>query len=90
MKRDEAISKIYQAQREAREENVKVQFIISEEDVNRPLKTSKGAIKKLNNYSRHYLWNGWLGIKFIGQNNKSYKSAKSARKFGTIKNIDLI
>lgn len=90
MKLDEGIAKINNAARNAREENVKVRFVISSEDVNRPLKTVDGAIKKLGWYSRHGMWDGWIGIQFIGNNGKIYTSAKNARKYGCIKIIDLI
>ena len=85
MKKDEAIKRIYNAAKIAKEQNVKVQFIISSDDINRPLKTVSGVIKKLNAYSRNFLWNGWLIIEYVGNNGKTYKNAKTAVRLGNKK-----
>lgn len=77
-----AEDKIRKAADEAQEAGVKVQFMVTTDDYNRPLKTVKGALTKLWKYQRYGLWRGWIGIEFIGANGKGYKTAKLAAKYG--------
>lgn len=82
MTKDQAIEKIYRAAREAKEHGVRAEYTVIFDDIRRPLKTVHGAVNKLNNYSRHYLWDGFLGVSFVGANGKIYTTAKKAERHG--------
>ena len=76
------VEKIRTVSTEAKSSGVGVQFIVTYDDWNRPLKTGKGAIKKLRRRAR-YGFGTFLAIQFIGKNGKEYKTIKSALKYGS-------